>query len=78
MTLHDDIEWNDHYINVGDKDTLLAARPWVREEFQKKYPQRNIKEWLGVDDGEAQFKSEGEMKEEETMIREEEQGKEEA
>ena len=65
VALHDDIQWNDHYINAGDKDTLLAARPWVRERFQKMYPQRDVKGWLGLDDGEARFKDEGEIKEEE-------------
>ena len=69
-TLHDDIQWNDHYINAGDKDTLLAARPWARERFQNMYPQRDIKEWLGLSDGEARFKSEGEVAEQDTIIRE--------
>ncbi|KAK1753808.1 hypothetical protein QBC47DRAFT_415559 [Echria macrotheca] len=78
VTLHDDIQWNDHYINAGDKDTLLAARPWARELFQKRHPQRDIKEWLGMGNREPQSQSDGEMKEEETKTREDEQGREEA
>jgi hypothetical protein len=56
-TLHDDIYWNDHYINAGDKDTLLAAKPWVREDFQKRFPQRDVKAWLGSDSENAPAKS---------------------
>ncbi|GAB1319338.1 hypothetical protein MFIFM68171_09548 [Madurella fahalii] len=55
--LHDDIHWNDHQINAGDKDTLLAALPWVREEFRKRFPHRDVNAWLGLSEQEAAGKA---------------------